>query len=118
MSIVSRISNLSISDPDIKLFKECHEGATRELGAIVGNHVVRHTEMIDQPHEKLDCRLNGDFLDRLNLGPLCELAEINAQVLKAHSCTGNRPKRSAPRTMDGHWERNRLTSLCWLTAVC
>ena len=48
------MGNRSETDRAAKVLNVLHEGATRELRAVVGDDSVRHTKMADYSLEELD----------------------------------------------------------------
>jgi hypothetical protein len=54
-----------------------------ELGAEIGDYVVRHIEPTHNSSDELNSGLSGEGSDQLNLHPLRELVDDDQQVLIA-----------------------------------
>ena len=82
------MSNRSEADLGAKVLDVLHEGAARELRAVVGDDPVRDPETANNRPEELDCRLCCHLPHWLHFRPLCELVDCDVQVLKAPDSSG------------------------------
>ena len=67
-----------------------HEGATRELGAVVSDDPGRDSEAAHQSFQELDSRLSSHLSHGYYFEPHCKLVDCNEQEFKALGSTGER----------------------------
>ena len=65
-----------------------HEGATHELGAVVGDDPCRDPEAAHQSFQELDSRLSSHLSHGLYFLLLCKLVDCNKQEFKAPGSMG------------------------------
>jgi hypothetical protein len=113
LPIGARVSDRCPVDPDPIPVSGIQELLAFEVGPIVCDDGVGHTESIDDVQEKLDGFLGAGLDDRFHLNPPCEFVHCDKKVGKAARGFFERPDHV--ETPDRKWpgEGDGLKHLCW-----
>jgi hypothetical protein len=87
LAIAPGISDGGEGDLDANQCAILPEQPAGELTAVVGDYVVRHTKMADQPTDELDCGPSRNGAHRLHLHPLGKLIDGDVEVAVAPLCS-------------------------------
>ena len=102
---------------DAHVFAEVEEGPTGELGAIIHDDPIGHSETEHDPLDELDGGLGRLSWYWHHLHPLGELVDCHEKILMSPDGLRDLAYYVQPPDRERPRDRNRLQGLCWLMNI-